>query len=434
MTNPVSSAHGGLTEWFMVLVLKTSGRKPSQVRILYPPLASFNSSICYTLGRMKVTLGRINVNRILPIILAAPIILIIVFFLATQNHFLAAGSDFISYYTGASIIRQGKGNLIYDLSTQRQFFDDIIYPLKGNIANRFISPPFVALLYLPFSLLNYYFAYKLFFIANLGIFVFFLYLLAKTFSKIGTKYKFLHILPFYFFPVFVTLFMGQTSFVLAILFILIYQSLKDNKPELLGILSSALLIKPQYIFAIPFILILVKKKKKFLHWFLTATLFLFLTSILIAGSKALLNYLPYLFSTENPEFGNRAHQMVSFHAGISYLFFNSNLANIYSLGINFSLYISSLYLFAKRINKMQLKTAFVLIIFLTLVFSVHVLGHDLVLLLLPIFIILEKGRLIAPLLLFILPALSILGNTLPAIFTLLIITSLFLYKHKIFEK
>ena len=28
---------GGLAEWFMALVLKTSGRKPSQVRILHPP-------------------------------------------------------------------------------------------------------------------------------------------------------------------------------------------------------------------------------------------------------------------------------------------------------------------------------------------------------------------------------------------------------------
>ena len=33
----VSFMLGGLAEWFMAQVLKTCGRKPSEVRILYPP-------------------------------------------------------------------------------------------------------------------------------------------------------------------------------------------------------------------------------------------------------------------------------------------------------------------------------------------------------------------------------------------------------------
>jgi len=377
---------------------------------------------------MKATLGRINVTRILPIILATPIILIITFFLATQNHFLAAGSDFLSYFTGASIIKNGKADLIYDISTQRKYFEDIIYPLKGTVTNRFISPPFVALFFLPFTFINFYSSYKIFLIVNLGIFLVFLHLLAKTFPAFFKKYNFLYILPFYFFPVAVTLFMGQTSFVLAIIFLLIYLSLLSNKPKDVGVLTAALLFKPQYVFAIPFLLLLIKKKKQFLLWFFITTLSLLLISLFLVGPKALFDYFPFILSTENPDFGNRAQQMFSLHATLSHLIFASKLSNFYPFLLNSGVYLLFLYLFKKRMPKMTKKTSFIFVILSTLIFSLHVLNHDLVLLILPILILLEKGRLIAPLLIFILPSISILGNTLIATLVLLFIASFILFK------
>lgn len=397
---------------------------------------------------MKFSL-RNNLVKHISFVLIVPISLILILFLL-PNPYLA-GSDFISYFSGASIIREGEGNLIYDLSTQKEYFGDIIYPLKAAFPNRYIAPPFVALLYFPFTFFNYFTSYKLFFIANLGLFVILLFLMNKTFTELVDKYKFLIIVPFYFFPVFVTLFMGQTSFLLALIFLLIYISLKKQKSKELGILSAILLIKPQYAVAIPFLFLLVKKKKQFLLWFLGTILILFLTSLLIAGPKALSDYLPYALSTENPEFGNRAHQMFSLHAAISYFFFNSNLSNIYSLIINFAVYIPTLYVFAKRVSKIRLKMAFILVIFLTLTFSVHVLSHDLILLLLPIFIILNdafkagkinkfvlvkinRSLLALVLLLFVLPATVSLGNSIPAAVILFVLSAMVLFRPKILEE
>lgn len=391
---------------------------------------------------MKFSL-RNSLFELLPFILIVPLCLILILFLLVPNPNLAAGSDFISYYAGASIIKDNKGELIYDISTQRQYFEDIIYPLKATFTNRYISPPFVAFLFLPFTFVSYFTSYKLFFIANLGLFVILLFLMDKTFTKLGDKYKFLIIVPFYFIPVITTLFMGQTSFLLAIIFLLIYISLKKQKSKELGILSALLFIKPQYAIAIPFLVLLVKRKKQFLLWFLGTALILFLASLLIAGPKALLDFLPNALSTENPEFGNRAHQMFSLHAAISYFFFNSNLVNIKSFIINFGLYIFSLYLFTKRVTKMRLKTAFVLVIFLTIVFSVHVLSHDLVILLLPIYIALEgifKNKkvnnrlLVITLALFVLPATVALGNSMPGVAILLFLSVLILFKPEILEE
>src|SRR3990172_899116 len=400
---------------------------------------------------MKGIFGKFSLVKLLPVLLIAPIVLIFTFFLIVPNPYLAAGSDFISYFSGASIIKNNKVNLIYDISTQKEFFEDIIYPLKGTITNRFISPPFVALLYLPFTSLNYFAAYKLFFIANLGILLIFIFLMDRNFTKLGNKYKFLIVVPFYFIPVATTLFMGQTSFLLAIIFLLIYICLNNKKSKEVGILSAALLIKPQFVIAIPFLILLVKRKKEFFIWFLGTSLFLFLASLLMAGPRALLDFLPFALSTENPEFGNRAYQMFSMHAVISYLFFKSNLTNLYSLIINFAAYIFSIYLFSKRVSKMRFKLAFIIVIFLTLVFSVHVLSHDLILLLLPIFIILNdtlkagkinkfvlvkiKGELlIFTLFLFVLPATVTLGNTIPAAVIFIVFSALLLFKPEILEK
>ena len=392
---------------------------------------------------MKGIFGKFSLAKLLPVFIITPIVLIFTFFLAFPSHNLAGGSDFLSYFAGASIIKNDKANLIYDISTQKESLENIIYPLKGSITNRFISPPFVALLYLPFTYLNYFTAYKLFFIANLGLLLIFLFLMEETFKKLRKKYEWLTIVPFYFIPVATTLFMGQTSFLLALIFLLIYICLNKKKSKEVGILSATLLIKPQFIVAIPFLILLVKRKKEFLLWFLISILILFLLSFLMVGPKALSDYLPYLLLTENPEFGNRANQMFSLHAAISYLFFKSNLTNLYSLIINFALYTYSLYLFSKRVSKMRLKTAFIIVIFLTLVFSVHVLSHDLILLLLPIFIILNdtlkvgkwKGDLLAfALFLFVLPATITLGNTIPAAVILIVFSALLLFKPELLEK
>lgn len=387
--------------------------------------------------------SRINVVKLLNFVLIVPISLIILLFLFTPNPYLAAGSDFISYFTGASIIKDNKAHLIYDITTQEEYFENIIYPYKGIVINRYISPPFVAIMFLPFTFINYFTAYKLFFIANLGLFLIFLYILSKVFTRLEEKYKFFYIIPFYFIPAATTLFMGQTSFLLAIIFLLIYIYLKKNRSKEAGMLSAALLVKPQFIIAIPFILLLVKKKKRFFIWFLGVTFFLFLISLLIAGPKALSDYLPSLLSTENPQFGNRAYQMFSLHAATTYFFFNSNLSNIYSLIVNFVVYLSSIYLFAKRISKMRLKTAFILVLFLTLTFSIHVLSHDLTLLLLPIFIIINdtlkpgktNGVLLAfALLLFVLPSTVSLGNSIYAGLMLFVLSAYVLFRPEILEE
>ena len=388
---------------------------------------------------MRFKSGRNYLERLLPFFLIFPIALIIIYlFIISVNPYLAAGSDFISYFAGASIIKDGKGPLIYDFATQSEYMEKAIYPLTGQILNRYIAPPFVALIFLPFTFFNFFIAYKLFALFNFGLFSLFIYFLAGTFKKAKKLNRLIVILPLYFYPVITTLVSAQTSFILAILILFLYKLIKAKRPVLIGICTALLLVKPQYMVFTPFIFLLIKNKRKYALGFFATLFVLLLASILLVGTEGLINYPSFVLATENPAFGNRAHQMFSIHAVASNLLFDSNLASIQSLMFSFFGFIIVFYLFLKRHQKISLNLSFALVILLSLLFSAHVLSHDLILLLIPIYIFLEEGYKQRPrnrwqfyllvLILFIIPATISLGTSLPGTALLLVLATVIILK------
>lgn len=392
---------------------------------------------------MRYKYGKTYLERLIPLFLILPIALIFFYFIIVSvNPFLAAGGDFISYFTGASIIKDGKGPLIYDFATQSRYMEKAIHPLTGQFSNRYVAPPFVALIYLPFSLFNFFIAYKLFTLFNLGLFLLFIYLLFDTFKN-AKKLNGIIILPLYFYSAISTLFSAQTSFILAILVLFLYKLIKGKKAVLVGICTALLLIKPQYMVFAPFIYLLTNGKKKYLLGFFATLLVLLLVSILLVGLEGLKNYPSFVLATENPVFGNRANQMFSLHAVVSNLLFDSNLASIQSLIFSFFGFTIVFYLFLKRYQKLSLNLSFALIILLSLLFSAHVLSHDLILLLIPIFILLDKAYkkkkasrhflLIFVLILFVIPATISLGSSLIGTILLFLLALVFLFKPSILD-
>jgi hypothetical protein len=262
------------------------------------------------------------------------------------------------------------------------------------------------------------------------------FLLSQEFPLVDYKNKTILSISFYFFPVFITLFMGQTSFILAIIFVLIYHFLRLKEFKKVGVLSGLLLVKPQYLLAVPLILFFVKRKREFLSSFVLTVFFLLVLSLLIVGPEALLGYFDFARLTENPEFGNRASQMFSIQAATSYLFFNSNLTRAEPLFINASIYLLSLGLFLKKAKDYSFNKNFVIVVLLVLLFGVHVLNHDLILLIIPIFILLQqvyKGGVKSSLFLlisflFLIPTASFLGYSIIGTLALLIFALTLLLK------
>lgn len=294
-------------------------------------------------------------------------------------------ADFLSYFTGARILRDGKGSHLYDFDTQHTYQHMIAPIIPSSYLNRFVIPPFFALFYVPFTYLPYHVAYGLFFFFNL-LLLFFLLLISESLFVIQRWIASLAV--FFFYPTVETLFYGQLSFVICFIFLLIYKTLATRKSFLSGILTALLLIKPQFLISFPFLFLLSDKKRSFLSGFLLSAFFILGISIVTSGFDFLSRYIEFIRSTENSGFGNRASQMYTLHGGLAFLFFNSDLSNINAFLINLLGYMFTLFLFLMRYKHVIFKYSFAASILFTLVFAMHILVHDLSVLIIPLFIVL----------------------------------------------
>lgn len=303
---------------------------------------------------------------------------------------VVASSDFLTYLTGATIIKRGVGDLIYDLETQLSFQKELVKPFFKEKLLPFRSPPVVALLFLPFTYFSPITSYKLFAILNLIILIILTISSAKIFKNIK-KYKFWYLIPFVFLPSIQTLFVGQTSFILLLIFLFIYISINNKNSLLAGVLGGFILFRPQYIVALPFLTVLVEKKLDFIIGFTLSFVFLLLMSLNLSGINPLLNYPSLIAYTERPVFGSRMDQMFSLTAALSQIL-KGNKVNFNSLlMINTGAYLLTLYIFIKRYKFIDFENLFVSTMLFSLVFSVHVLSHDLSILMLPVFIWLNEA-------------------------------------------
>ena len=301
---------------------------------------------------------------------------------------VVARADYLSYYTGAKLIQEGRGDLIYNLEEQHSLQLRLIKPFVSSHPHPFKAPPFVGLVFLPFSLVSYFFSYKVFAVASiLLLFVFDLFVMRLLPDVKKLSYWFL--VPFLFYPVIQVALFGQISLILLLVLFLIYYYLKSGKPFAAGLVSGFLLLKPTYILMLPFIFLITDKRRRYFSGVLISVGVLFVTSVILAGFEAVLSYPEFLFATENLKYG----------VPLLYLFsFVSNLLNVPVIGgydyyflltINFILYFAGLLLFFKEYKQIGLERSFVVATLLSLVFGVHVLLHDLTLLLIPIFILLN---------------------------------------------
>jgi hypothetical protein len=113
------------------------------------------------------------------------------------------------------------------------------------------------------------------------------------------------------------------------------------------------------------------------------------------------------------------------------------LSNFLLLLINFALYILSVVIFKNKIKKFSFEKSFIIGIILTILFSVHALSHDLMVLLIPIFILLNFilkdvkkisiSYLSITLLLFFLPLSALVNGSVIGVALLIVIVALMLF-------
>lgn len=285
------------------------------------------------------------------------------------------GSDFISYYTGASLIKNGQSSRLYHIDQQKKFQEK--FPKDtGLILLPFKALPFVALIFLPLSYLDLKSAYLSFAYINISILVLLYFIAKKEFVHISRK-RFFLILIYLSPALFLALLNAQTSILLTLVVLLIYVYFKNRRWFIAGLLSGLIIIKVQMITILPFLFILAKNKKKYLLGLVLSLSLLILVSLFTVGLTEFLRFPDFILNTESESYGSIL--AVSFSlVGLLSPLMQHGLVKINSIFLlNFIFYFFALVFFYLKLKHYPFTKLFIIFSILTILFSIHALAHDL---------------------------------------------------------
>lgn len=325
------------------------------------------------------------VARLLPFALAA-LLGIVIFYGQLWIQTDLSRSDFRVFYTSGRLVRNSPA-LLYDLEAQRSL-QSTLFPAKGSmpmdLTLSFVNPPYVALLYSPFTLQppkNAFYLYGTFSILLFGIAIL---RLQKLFGHRWSKNRQFAFILFAlsFAPFFVTLAMGQTSILSLLLVTFIIQSFIEKKEWIAGILLGSLVFKPQFLVAWTAVLPITLNKSKGI---LVGSALFVLASLLLLGNRS--SHFIQAFIAYAGSSGTEHSQsaMISWQGLITQI--NVVLRSHFPVfGIAMLLSITTLIIghLVVQKKKLTILKTFAFLTPLVLLASLHVHVHDALLLLIPI--------------------------------------------------
>ncbi len=204
--------------------------------------------------------------------------------------------DFISFWTGGYLVRDGHGAEMFDLDAQQLFRSNLRpsyaatekVPL-GREYLPYISLPPMALPYLPLTLFTVPQAYLIWWVLNYGAFA-----LAIALSLRGQPFaRAWAVLMLAFGAVTSTLYEGQVYALFLLALSLAIWALRSDRPLVAGLLLGALWTKPQY--GVVFLLVfLVKGRWREFAGMVAAGLVVLILSVAMVGFTGAVRYMALL--------------------------------------------------------------------------------------------------------------------------------------------
>jgi hypothetical protein len=298
--------------------------------------------------------------------------------------------DFTTFYSGASIVRQGLGRQLYDEQTQyrvQQQFAAGVSIRQGPLP--YIHPPFEALFFIPFTWVAYPTAYVLWDLLNLVFLVLLFYLLRSELpwlKEITAAFWLLGCLAL--FPVFFALLQGQDILMLVLLFGAVYVLLRRNSDLAAGCCLGLGVFR--FHLVVPLVLILLyQKRSKAIAGFLATATVLGLVSVAMIGWEGVSSYPIQVWRLEQAM--ERRQTIVPIRmASVRGLLDNLLIPHTSKLVSDIAIAAVSLglILFAARKWKVAgrdgFDLGFAICVIVTVLASYHTLAYDLSLLLLPV--------------------------------------------------
>lgn len=224
-----------------------------------------------------------------------------VFWLA-RSQLLAGSADFSIFYTAGHMVRHGQGAELYDDETQaatwREFVPGVVvreHPLPFN------HPPFEVLPFLVLTYLPYIRAYSLCLLVNLLLVGVAAYLMRPWLLLIGSKFRSLLVLgALTFFPIAYALLQGQDSILLLVLYCLAYGALRRQQDVRAGVYLGVGLFKFHLILPFTFILLL-RRRWRALSGVVVGLAADIVVSLVMVGWKQLLRYPRYVLQINHQQ-------------------------------------------------------------------------------------------------------------------------------------
>jgi hypothetical protein len=206
-------------------------------------------------------------------------------------------TDFSVTYVGARMVHLGLGPQLYDLSAQAKVKESLDIGGKTLI---YEHPPFEALLLSLLGGLPYRTAYLVWGLLSTIIWLVLPFLLRPYLPAPGENLSYT-LLWLAFAPLWITLYVGQSSLVMLLLYSISFVCLKRGQQVAAGLALGLALFKFQ--FAVPFICIFfLRGKWKVIQGFLTAALMLGVASLATVGWRGISAYVHLLTTiTAHPD-------------------------------------------------------------------------------------------------------------------------------------
>jgi hypothetical protein len=319
--------------------------------------------------------------------------------------------DFRAFY-GAGWLVLHHPTQLFNLSVQTATQNAIVCPMWRGVP--FYHPAYEALLYAPFTLLSYHFAYVAFAVFNLLLLAL-CYRLAPQpadprIAKIPRSLFF-----FLCFPAFMGIAEGQDSIVFLLIACLLWRALATGRDRTAGLLLALALFKLQIALGLLFFVALYlpapRRARLLLSWLPSAAA-VALTCLLLTGPQGMIAWLRLIASSSIAS--HESHNIQSVTAvypkamptlnGLLYLCGAHLLPTrvSFALDLVLSILLLAVAVYLLRTSR-NLATAFCAALAATLLLSPHLYLYDYVLLLFPVLLLRERRQLLLTALAYVLP-------------------------------
>jgi hypothetical protein len=207
----------------------------------------------------------------------------------STDHSRIETTDFLNFYVGATIVREGHGRTLYQAETQQLVLQSI---LGRRVTEYYLHPPFEAAALVPFSYLRIERAFVIWTLMNTALLGLLPLLFTGCVSFVGRR-PYLGLLGFAFPPVIAGLTLGQDS-ILVMFFICVAYLLGTKKRDFAaGIVLALATVKFQIVLILA-LLLLVSRKFRFVGGFVAGCALLSLVSVLVTSAPGIIEYFRFV--------------------------------------------------------------------------------------------------------------------------------------------